>query len=88
MSGKWCNWCNLSAKDWSLHGNRHGELWTLEIKGVTNRPLIDAIPVSIYILSILHMRQAQARNTIMYATVLHDTALAEYESCIENMVFY
>jgi hypothetical protein len=77
----------------------------LEIKGVTNRPLIDAIPVSIYILSILHIiigmgnslvdaflelievldvRQAQARNTIMCATVLHDTALAEYESWLEN----
>jgi hypothetical protein len=55
MSSKWCNWCNVSAKDWSLHGKRHGELWTLEIKGVANRPLIDAILVSNYILSILHI---------------------------------
>jgi hypothetical protein len=31
MSSKWCNCCNLSAKDWSLHGHHHGELWTLEM---------------------------------------------------------
>jgi len=67
------------------------------LKGVTNRPLIDAIPVSHYILPILHIiigmgnslvdaflewieerievldvRQVQAQNTIIYATVLHD----------------
>ena len=39
-------------------------------------------------IEVLDMRQVQARNTIIYATVLHDTALAEYESWIENMVFY
>jgi hypothetical protein len=117
MSGKWCNRCYLSAIDWSLHGHRRGELWTLEmienvrqnvelnnmpetpqnLKGVTNRPLIEAIPVSNYILPILHIiigmgnslvdaflewieerievldvRQVQAQNTIIYATVLHD----------------
>ena len=31
MSDKWWNWCNLSAKDWSIHGHRCGELWTLEM---------------------------------------------------------
>jgi hypothetical protein len=75
MSDKWWNWCNLSAKDWSIHGHRCGELWTLEmienvqqnvelsnmpespqnLKGVTNRQLVDAIPVSNYILPILHI---------------------------------
>ena len=74
MSGKRCNWCNLSAKKWSLQGHHCGEFWMLEmienvqqnvelnnmpetlqnLKGVTNRPLIDAIPVSNYILPILH----------------------------------
>ena len=79
------------------------------LKGVTNRPLIDAIPVSNYILPILHIiigmgnslvdaflewieerievldvRQLQAQLTIMYATVLHDTASAEYESWLED----
>jgi hypothetical protein len=79
------------------------------LKGVTNRPLINAIPVSNYILSILHiiigmrnslvdeflewieerievldMRQVQAQNTCMHATVLHETAFAECESWLEN----
>jgi hypothetical protein len=79
------------------------------LKGITNRPLIDAIPVSHYILPILHIiigmgnslvdaflewieerievldvRQVQAQNTTMYATILHDPSLAEYESWLEN----
>jgi hypothetical protein len=75
MSSKWCNWCTLSAKEWSLQGHGHGEMWTLEmlhnirnqvecnnmpetpqnLRGVTERPLIDSVPVSNYILCILHI---------------------------------
>jgi len=74
-SSKWCNWCMLSPKEWSVSGHERGELWTIDkiydirqqvsdgtlteapqnIKGCTEKPLIDAVPVENFILSILHI---------------------------------
>jgi hypothetical protein len=74
-SGKWCNWCMLSPKEWSVFGHDKGELWTIDkiydirqqvedgtlteipqnIKGCTEKPLIDSVPIENFILSILHI---------------------------------
>ncbi len=74
-SGKWCNWCMLSPKEWSVFGHDKGELWTIDkiydirqqvedgtlteipqnIKGCTEKPLIDSVPIANFILSILHI---------------------------------
>lgn len=79
----------------------------INLKGVTNTPFIDAMPVSNYILSIFHIilcmgnslsdaffewikerielrHDVQPRNVFICASVLHETALAEYESWLEN----
>jgi hypothetical protein len=29
-SGKWCNWCMLSPKEWADQGHEKGEHWTIE----------------------------------------------------------
>lgn len=75
MSSKWCNWCMLSAKEWSTVGHNQGGAWTIEkiyeirqkvkdgllsetpqnIRGCTEIPLIDAVPIENFILSVLHI---------------------------------
>ena len=31
MSGCWCHWCNLSAKEWSDKTHTKGMLWTIDL---------------------------------------------------------
>ena len=31
MSGCWCHWCNLSAKEWSDKSHIKGMLWTIDL---------------------------------------------------------
>lgn len=52
MSGSWCNWCKLSPK-----GVENGNLaeTLANLKGCAMRPLIDAVAVENFILSILHI---------------------------------
>jgi len=73
-SSKWCNWCILSPKEWSVVGHDRRELWTIDniygihqqvrygiiteaphhIKGCTETPIIDAVPVDNYVLSVAY----------------------------------
>jgi hypothetical protein len=67
MAGDWCTWCGLSTKEWSPMDHDKGELWTLaamaevrtkeataERRGCVDVPLRTCVPVSSYIIPILH----------------------------------